>query len=153
MKFIADEMLKRLAKWLRLFGIETAYSIGKSDDEIIAIAQQHDYIILTRDEKLERKARKYRAPCCLIRNNNVVEQLLEIKRAAGMKIEFPEKTFCPICGEELRRVGKEEVRQLVEENVLKEKNEFWLCGKCNKAYWIGSHWKNINNVLNIIKNG
>jgi uncharacterized protein len=60
MKFIADRMLERLARWLRLFGYDTS-GIKKQeneDDTLLELAQSEERILVSRDEELIRRAVK-----------------------------------------------------------------------------------------------
>src|SRR5688572_8594129 len=56
-RFIADVMVGKLARWLRILGHDVSYSNQYEDDDIVRIAAEEDRIILTRDVRLlERKA-------------------------------------------------------------------------------------------------
>ena len=59
-RFIADEMLGKLAKWLRAIGYDTVYYAGGGDSMLVRQALDEDRLILTKDTRLvERKlARK-----------------------------------------------------------------------------------------------
>ena len=48
MRFIADVMGGKLARWLRVLGFDAAYSNTYVDDEIIRIAETENRVILTR---------------------------------------------------------------------------------------------------------
>ena len=51
-RFIADEMLGRLAKWLRAIGYDTIYYSGGEDSGLVQQALEEDRTILTRDADL-----------------------------------------------------------------------------------------------------
>jgi hypothetical protein len=38
---------------------------------------------------------------------------------------------------------RDKVKGKVPPKVYEEHEEFWFCSKCNKIYWIGSHWRDI----------
>src|SRR5512139_3502248 len=52
MKFIADRMLGKLAKELRMLGYDTAYYRGEGAYPLIKLAREEDRVILTRNTKL-----------------------------------------------------------------------------------------------------
>ena len=49
LKFIADNNVGKLAKWLRMVGFDTRLFNGADDAEMVAAAQAEDRIVLTRD--------------------------------------------------------------------------------------------------------
>ena len=51
-RFIADAMLGRLARWLRLLGFDCAYDGGIDDETLVRRALREGRIILTRDRSL-----------------------------------------------------------------------------------------------------
>ena len=55
MKFMADVMLGRLAKWLRILGYDTAYIRNIRDTELIRLSLAEFRMILTRDTRLIKK--------------------------------------------------------------------------------------------------
>ena len=52
MKFLADAMLGKLTRWLRMLGQDVEYSTKLSDDELLASAKAEGRILLTRDFEL-----------------------------------------------------------------------------------------------------
>jgi len=146
MKLILDEMLKRTAKWLRVFGVDTAYFHGKSDDKLIEQAEKEKRVIVTRDEKLLPALDKRKIKYVFVKDDHFEDQICQIKKELKLRFTFPDKTRCPSCNSPLKLVGKDEVKEIVIDSVYKKHDKFWLCEKCNKAYWEGSHWKNITRI-------
>jgi len=53
MKFLCDQMLGTLAKWLRLFGFDVFYTNNRlSDDELLQISTKEKRVIISRDKEL-----------------------------------------------------------------------------------------------------
>ena len=154
MQFLADLMLKKLARWLRVLGVSTLYAGDfriREDDELIKLALKKKAVLLTRDEKLFNKARDY-AQVLLIKSIYLSKQLKQVLKEFKIKTNFPEKTLCPQCNSRLKQVGKKVVKQKVFPAVYKAHSIFWVCinKQCGKVYWQGSHWKKIETVINKI---
>jgi uncharacterized protein with PIN domain len=150
MKFLADGMLGKLTRWLRLAGQDVVYAneVGlpseKQDDELLALSKLEGRMLLTSDVSLYKRARKSGVRVTLIRGGDVASQLSEVSKQIGKRIEItPESSRCPVCNGSLELVEKEKVKGTVPANVLKTRREFWRCTKCHKVYWLGTHWKTI----------
>ena len=53
-RFAADEMLARLARWLRVLGWDTTLQPELPDPELVFLANEQRRILLTRDRNLLR---------------------------------------------------------------------------------------------------
>src|SRR5437867_13122732 len=82
-RFIADVMVGRLARWLRVLGFDVAYSNAYEDDEILRIAEQENRVILTRDTGLA--ARRNRAECLLIESVDYRKQIQQVLRTFELR--------------------------------------------------------------------
>lgn len=150
MKFIADGMLGKLARWLRLGGHDVIY-IGdlavpssEQDDTLLHIAKSEGRVLLTCDIDLYRRARRAGISGVFIQSNNLVNQLVEVSRRGGGRIRIrPENSRCPICNGLLRRASKTKIVGKVPAAVLEKYSEFWECRSCGKIYWPGTHWESI----------
>lgn len=150
-RFLADEMLKKLAKWLRVFGVSVEFDVvvGKSDMDIIRYAKQKRLVLLTRDMRLEPLLRKSRARHFFVRSPLIDDQIAEVLRAFGIKPEMG-RTRCPFCNSILYVASKARPSE-APEGVRKKRRKFWRCRKCRKVYWKGSHWVNIERRIRRVK--
>ncbi len=156
MLFVADAMLGKLARWLRLIGARAVYAPDANaveDDDVIKLAARSKAILLTRDEALYEKARSY-CRVLLIRSNDLRSQFRET--ASAFKIRIPTRetqALCPKCGFKLKRVQKKKIKPLVWPRVYARHAAFWQCGnaRCAKIYWKGTHVREIRRVLKEIR--
>jgi uncharacterized protein with PIN domain len=140
---LADAMLGRLAKWLRLLGYDTLYDSALSDHQIAARARAEARIVLTRDRELARRKGFHRL---LVRSDLLEEQMREVVTALGAPP--PEaQPRCPQCNASLSRLSPDQVRSHVPAHVVKTHRRFHHCPECDKYYWPGSHWRNIQSVI------
>lgn len=145
MRFVCDTMLARVARWLRIIGIEAEY-YGTIDDDDLITKRPEGSIILTRDAELA--ARPEAQPCYLVRAHKIWNQLREIVDAFGIEID-PDRIFslCPNCGVELKEIEKGKVRGLVPPFVYATIDEFYRCPSCKKIFWEATHTRGIKRIL------
>lgn len=136
MKFIADVMVGKLARWLRVLGIDVAYSNAYKDDEIIRIAAAENRIVLTRDTGLA--ARRAGVRCVLIESDAWRQQVEQVVREFGLK-DFEVFTRCLECNVALENVDKETVFERVPAYVYLTQEHFAVCPSCNRVFWHGTH--------------
>lgn len=139
MKFIADIMLGRLAKWMRLLGFDVVYDRALSDNEIIRISLEQDRVILTRDTGLA--GRPLASNHIFINNDNVRQQLQQVHTTFHITSMPRPLTRCSACNTLLSPIAKQDVRDLVPLYVYEKSNTFLRCESCGKIYWQGTHVK------------
>ena len=64
---------------------------------------------------------------------------------------------CTLCNSLIRKIDHSEIGILkTKEDVYPERlekgTEFWICENCGQVYWQGSHWKNIMERVDEIRN-
>lgn len=150
LRFIADVMLGRLARWLRFLGFDTLYYPDISDTKLINIAREQDRFLLTRDSRLIK--RKGLRNYLLIRDNNSYHQLLQVLKEFKIK-EINSFSRCVVCNGQLIKISdKIQIKNSVPEHVFLQYKEFFRCNNCGKIYWEGSHSKKFKeNVYDILK--
>ena len=149
MKFICDEMLGTLAKWLRILGYDTVYVKNIDDEKIMEIAEKEKRVVLTRDRLLARKAKE----SLYIEERKLEKQIEKVFEHFNLKIEVDKiLSRCTICNVIVIPIKKEEIREKVPEHVWLNHEKFWICPKCKRVYWVGSHWNNMEDkIKNILK--
>ncbi len=137
MKFICDSMLGRLAKYLRVLGLDAVYY--RPSKKGTDFSFEEPYYFLTRRKKPIFRNSIY------IKSDHVQDQLREIKHIIKPYID-PSRimTRCIICNEVLNEIEKEKVEPYVPEYVFHTQDEFRICPKCGKIYWSGSHVENMS---------
>ncbi len=153
-RFLIDGMLGKLARWLRLFGYEVDYSTKYSDEVLLQKAQQNNSILITSDESLFKTAINKQIEAMLIKNNSLAEKLAQIIRRYQLNLPSnPRFVRCPQCGFLLQQEPKEDLKDRVPAKSYQRYSEFWVCRNqtCNKIYWQGSHWGNIQKTLKTLK--
>jgi uncharacterized protein with PIN domain len=152
MKFIADIMVGRLAKYLRMAGYDVLYTNTASDNQIIKKARETDRIVLTRDSLMltRREFKKGTVKYLFIKDDKLKNQLNQIKSDLKVLLK-PNLVRCIECNRKLIKVKKEDVKNKVPPYVYKTQQNFLYCKKCDKYYWRGTHYDNIRNTFLSIK--
>ena len=153
MKFLVDQMLGTLAKWLRLFGFETYFAKQEvEDDLLLLIAENEKRILITRDKALYYRAIKKEIPVIFTSSTNLADQLIQVFSTYPNALD--ENTIlnrCSVCNTILTEVKKHRVENVVPLRVFQNHNQFWQCPTCNRIYWKGSHYKKILQTINEFK--
>jgi len=152
MKFIADIMVGKLARYMRMAGYDVMYINNASDDQIIKIARETDRIILTRDSLMlaRREFKKGIIKYLYIKEDKLENQLDQIKSELKISLK-PNLVRCIECNEKLIKVKKEDIKNKVPPYVYKTQKNFLYCKNCDKYYWRGTHYQNIKNTFLNIK--
>lgn len=160
-RFLVDRMLGRLVAWLRIFGYDTKSALGMEltpdeDTRLIDIAKAENRILVSRDRVLIDRAKKAGVEAVLVSSDDVREQLEKLMESYRLDID-PNMTRCTACNATLREATEKDIDNLkkageVPEHLLNDKTALWVCEKCGKAYWQGSHWRNILKTAEQVRN-
>ncbi len=135
LRLLADGMLGRLAKWLRLLGYDTAYDNAATDPALARRARAEGRVLLTRDHEL---AARRGLRTLLIRSQVLEEQVREVQDGLGPP-PHPALSRCAVCNSMLEPASSTQVADRVPPYVLRTHAEFRRCPGCGRVYWPGSH--------------
>jgi len=151
MKILCDQMLGTLAKWLRILGFDTFYENAEmSDEDLLSIAKGENRTIFTRDKELIIRGKKKNLNVISIETTDLDLQLNQ----ALKHVNIDEKSIlsrCTLCNTVLDTIEKNKVQGKIPSKVFENNEKFWFCSKCNKFYWMGSHYNEMINKIDKIK--
>jgi uncharacterized protein with PIN domain len=147
-KFIADGMLGKLTRWLRMLGQDVKYSTQFEDFELIATAEKEHRVLLTRDSQLYERAIAKNVRAFYVRSQTGAEKLAELAKFFDFSLAIDlNLSRCPRCNSRIYLMPKETLAGSVEKNTFTYHDEFWKCSKCGQVYWKGAHWNGIHATL------
>jgi len=142
-KLLADGMLGRLARWLRILGYDTVYDPQIHDNELVRRARAEGRWLLTRDHEL---AGRPGVQSLLVESEHLRTQIAQVRSRVG-----PSKaglfSRCPVCNASLVEASAQDVRGRVPPFVLQSHSRFRCCPSCDRIYWPGSHWRRMRERL------
>lgn len=139
-KFVADQMLGRLAARLRLLGYDTRTVFDIADSEVARMALTDGRVLLTRDGPL---SRTLAVPVLFVVATQPQRQLAEVIRALGL-VPDPAKLFtrCTLCNAPIAPIAEADAPDLPA-NVRGKGLDLYRCTSCAHLYWRGSHVERI----------
>ena len=149
LKFIVDQNVGKLAKWLRMMGYDTLFFNRGDDSRIIATALAEGRVILTRDTQImkRRLVTSGRLKAILIQSDNPELQMHRVIDSLGLDCHFRPFTLCLECNHPLVERDKEQVKDLVPPYVFQTQSQFMECPSCHRIYWRGTHWQAMTRKL------
>lgn len=136
-RFIADSMLGRLAKWLRILGYDASYFRDAEDGRLLAIARREGRILLTRDTRL--LLRRRLCPMLFVRHDRVWDQLRQVVGELGLNMGERLGSRCIRCNRSLAPLAKHRAAGRVPPYVLRHHDAFFQCEGCGRIFWGGTH--------------
>lgn len=146
-RFLADQMLGRLAVWLRLLGFDTCDARDRPDSWLLRRARDEGRVLLTQDLALSRAAS---AATYYVDAGEVEGQLTEVIRAFGLRFDRARLlSRCTRCNRLIERVAAESVADRVPPAVRERQRDFFRCPSCDRVYWEGDHCRRILDRLSV----
>jgi uncharacterized protein with PIN domain len=136
-RFVADVHLGKLARYLRMLGLDTLYDNYYNDIDLIRISAEETRTILTRDRRLLMRREVERG--YWIRSHSPPEQAREVVRR--LQLEGTVRLFsrCTRCNGLLTPREEESVLPTFPGYKFAPGTRFYQCENCRHVYWNGSH--------------
>lgn len=143
-RFLADAMLGRLARWLRVLGFDTHYNPMQDDHELVRLADRERRVLLTRDRHLVEHLRPDQG--LLLQEEKPLAQLQEVIERCRPPRPAALFTRCLRCNRELVAATAEQ-RRRVPARAQDLPGPVLYCPACERLYWSGSHTRRMRNRL------
>lgn len=142
-KFIVDNNVGKLARWLRVIGYDTLLFKEKDDGKMIELALNEGRVILTRDTQITKRrlVTDGELKAILIKHDKPKAQLQETVKALNLNYYFRPFSLCLECNQMLTPRRREEVQNLVPFRVFETQEQYMECPSCRRIYWQGTHWQ------------
>ena len=143
MKFIVDNNVGKLAKWLRMMGYDAQFFEGSADSQMIATALAESRVILTRDTQIMRRrvVTSSQLKAILIQSDEPEQQMRQVIDTLKLDCQFQPFSVCLECNQPLVERSRERVKDLVPPYVFQTRNQYMECPACHRIYWRGTHWQ------------
>ena len=142
-KFIVDNNVGKLARWLRMIGYDTLLFKEKDDSKMIELALNEGRVILTRDTQITKRrlVTDGKLKAILIKHDEPKAQLRETVKTLNLDYYFRPFSLCLECNQMLIPRSREEVQNLVPPHVFETQEQYMECPSCRRIYWQGTHWQ------------
>ncbi len=149
LKFIVDNNVGKLAKWLRMIGYDAVFFGGSADAYLVAKALAEDRVILTRDTQIMKRGviTSGRLKAILVASDEAEPQIRQVIDTLHLDYQSRPLTRCLECNEPLTERSKNEVKDLVPPYVFQTQSQYMECPVCHRIYWRGTHWQSMNKKM------
>lgn len=146
MKFLCDEMLKGLARWLRAAGYDVVVEAdGTEDTVLLERANIEDRILLTRDRRFAETLPDSDG-VILLACNDQDDCFKEVSQKLAVNWLLKPFSRCLACNT-LLIAGKAEQWDRVPEHSRQLASQLLYCPNCDQVFWDGSHVKQMRERL------
>lgn len=144
-RFLADNHLGKLARFLRLLGFDTSYDQRWQDPELVSIAVEEGRILLTRDIALLKIGRLTHG--YYVRTTSPRAQLVEVVERFHLQGAIDPFTRCMACNGLFDVVDKGEIAERIPPITRELVDEYSRCSTCERIFWKGSHHSDLEAIV------
>jgi len=144
-KFLVDIHLAKLARYLRLLGLDAICERNLTPENLVEKALDENRIIVTRSRTLLRT--KEITYGILIKEDNPEKQLEEIFNRFDFSTYCEPFKRCMECNSILQPIEKEKIIDRLLPKVKEAYDSFTICTHCDKIFWEGTHFDKLSELI------
>ncbi len=144
MKFLLENNLSKLAKWLRFLGYDTEVLTSSISPQVLS--KNQDRVFITTSRRWERTLRKVNIRYIVVPRHDWELQLCMVIKRLSLSSEL-RLNLCPECGAKLKSVKKEEFKDRVPPKAYESAYDFTYCPRCDLLLWKGLHYERMKKML------
>lgn len=145
-RFLVDEMLQRLGRWLRAAGYDTLIAEdAEADYYLLRQALAEGRYLITRDRKLI-EHRRAPGTVILLESERLEEQARELGAYIAVDWHHAPFTRCMVCNTPLVDASPAQRRQ-IPPGSREQIDAAFYCPFCRQVFWEGSHVKRMRRHL------
>jgi uncharacterized protein len=145
-RFLCDEMLTGLGRWLRIAGYDTAIAArGCRDRDLVEQAHAEERILLTRDRRLVETRRANDRTVVLV-CDGIDACAKELAQRLSLDWSLDPLSRCSVCNTRLDLADRR-LRETLPPRIRALGATVHVCPCCSRLYWEGSHIRRIRKRL------
>ena len=145
-RFLCDEMLRGLGRWLRAAGYDTVIAEGGLPDRALAKrCAEEDRVLLTKDRDLAATVADS-APVVLVPGDGIDEAARTLRTALGIDWQHAPFTRCLVDNRPLEKAPPDLATRVPERSRAVD-GPLQVCPECGRLYWPGGHVRRMQQRL------
>lgn len=144
-RFVLDTHLGRLARYLRMLGLDAAYETDREDKILAQVSHNEGRILLTRDRGLLKRGEVVHG--YFVRAMEPKQQVVEVLRRFDLFPDVAPFRRCIQCNTPLQSVAKQIILDRLQPDTRRCYDEYRICPGCNRIYWEGSHYEHMQRFI------
>ena len=145
-RFLCDEMLVGLGRWLRIAGYDTAIADrGRRDRDLVEQAHAENRVLLTRDRRLV-EIRRANDRTIVLESNGIDTCARELARRLSLDWTLDPLSRCTLCNTPLELADRR-LLDTLPPRIRAVGPTVKVCPQCARLYWEGSHVRRIRRRL------
>lgn len=144
MKFLLENNLAKLAKWLRFLGCDVKVLDGPITLEVLLRSRNRTFITTSRrwEKTLKNLGMRY----LVVPREDWETQLCMTLKEFGIEPDL-KLNKCAYCGGDLIPVDKEKFKERIPPKAYETAYDFTYCESCDALFWKGLHYEKMVSML------